>query len=152
ELATRALATIEGTLSVPGLEAEVEVIRDEFGIPHIYAQNQRDLFFAQGYVQAQDRLWQIDMWRRINDGRLSEILGPEAFEHDRLARLIMFRGDWDAEFSSYHPNGREIFQAFSDGVNAYIEAIGDDLPVEYKLTGIRPLPWTPEASTGRVAT
>ena len=151
-LALEALATIDGALTVPGLEAEVEVIRDEFGIPHIYAANQRDLFFAQGYVQAQDRLWQIDMWRRINDGRLSEILGPEAFEHDRLARLIMYRGDWDAEFASYHPDGRQIFQSFSNGVNAYIDEIGDDLPVEYRLTGIRPLRWTPEASTGRVAT
>ena len=58
---------------------------DEHGVPHIYAQNQLDMFFAQGYVQAQDRLWQIDMWRRTNEGRLAEILGPEAFEHDRLA-------------------------------------------------------------------
>ncbi|MEX2569867.1 MAG: penicillin acylase family protein [Gemmatimonadota bacterium] len=152
ELAQESLAQIEGTLDVPGLQAPVEVLRDEWGIPHIYAQNQHDLFFAQGYIQAQDRLWQIDMWRRVNEGRLAEILGAEAIEHDKLARLIQYRGDWDAEFARYHPDGRQIFEAFSDGVNAYIAAIGDNLPVEYKLTGLTPLPWTPQASTGRVAT
>lgn len=152
ELARSSLARIDGTIDVPGLQADVEVLRDEWGIAHIYAQNQEDLFFAQGFVQAQDRLWQIDMWRRTNEGRLSEILGPEAFEHDRLARLIMYRGPWDEEFASYHPDGRRIFEAFANGVNAYIDQIGDNLPVEYKLTGLRPLRWTPEASTGRVAT
>lgn len=151
-IARESLARIEGTISLPGLHAEVEIIRDEWGVPHIYAQNRRDLFFAQGFVQAQDRLWQIDMWRRTNEGRLAEILGPEAFEHDRLARLLMYRGDWDAELASYHPDGREIFQAFADGVNAFIQHAGDNLPVEYRLTGLKPLPWTPEASTGRVAT
>ncbi|HUH14050.1 MAG TPA: penicillin acylase family protein, partial [Longimicrobiales bacterium] len=152
ELAEASLSQIEGTMDVPGLRAPVEVLRDEWGIAHIYAQNEHDLFFAQGYVQAQDRLWQIDMWRRVNEGRLSEILGPEALRHDELARLITFRGDWDAEFASYHPRGRQIFQAFADGVNAWIDQIGDDLPVEYRLTGLRPLRWTPQASTGRVAT
>ncbi|HEX6308718.1 MAG TPA: penicillin acylase family protein [Longimicrobiales bacterium] len=151
-LARESLAQIEGMLDVAGLHTDVEVLRDRWGIPHIYAENEQDLFFAQGWVQAQDRLWQIDMWRRTNEGRLAEILGPEALEHDRLARLIMFRGPWDDEFASYHPDGRRIFEAFARGVNAYIDAIGDNLPVEYKLTGLRPMRWTPEASTGRVAT
>ena len=152
ELAHASLAQIDGSLTVDGLTADVEVLRDEWGIAHIYAQNTDDLFFAQGYVQAQDRLWQIDMWRRVNEGRLAEILGPEAFEHDKLARLLMYRGPWDEEWTSYHPNGKAIFEAFANGVNAYIDQIGDNLPVEYKVTGLRPLRWTPEASTGRVAT
>lgn len=152
ELAKESLARIDGTLDVQGLRAPVEVLRDEWGVPHIYARNQHDLFFAQGYVQAQDRLWQMDMWRRINEGRLSEILGPEALRHDRLARMIQYRGDWDAEFARYHPDGREIFEAFAAGVNAWIREAGDNLPVEYRLTGVRPLPWTAESSTGRVAT
>ncbi|MEX2582823.1 MAG: penicillin acylase family protein [Gemmatimonadota bacterium] len=152
DLAQASLSQIEGTLDAPGLSAPVEVVRDPWGIAHIYAQNRDDMFFAQGYVQAQDRLWQIDMWRRVNEGRLAEILGPEGFEHDRLARLLMFRGPWEPEWTSYHPDGRRIFAAFADGVNAYIEEVGDDLPVEYELTGLRPLPWTPEASIGRVAT
>ena len=152
ELAHASLAQIDGSLMVDGLAADVEVLRDEWGIAHIYAQNTDDLFFAQGYVQAQDRLWQIDMWRRVNEGRLAEIMGPEAFEHDKLARLLMYRGPWDEEWTSYHPNGKAIFEAFANGVNAYIDQIGDNLPVEYKVTGLRPLRWTPEASTGRVAT
>ncbi len=151
-LAAASLAQIDGTLDVPGLGAEVRVLRDEWGVPHIYAENLDDMFFAQGFVQAQDRLWQMDMWRRVNEGRLAEILGPEGFEHDRLARLIMFRGPWEEEWTSYHPDGKRIFEAFAAGVNAYIDLIGDDLPVEYELTGLRPLRWTPEASTGRVAT
>jgi len=152
ELAEASLAQIEGEIPATGLSAPVEVLRDRWGVPHIYAQNQDDLFFAQGFVQAQDRLWQMDMWRRVNEGKLAEILGPEAFEHDRLARLIQYRGSWEEEFAVYHPEGEAIFQAFADGVNAYIAAIGDDLPVEYRITGLRPLPWTPQSSTGRVAT
>jgi penicillin G amidase len=151
-LARAALAPVEGTFRVPGLRGEVRVVRDEWGIPHIYADTEEDLFFAQGWVQAQDRLWQIDMWRRVNEGRLAEILGPSALEHDRLARLIMYRGPWEEEFAVYHPRGETIFRAFADGVNAWIDHVGDDLPVEYRLTGLRPLRWTPEASTGRVAT
>jgi penicillin amidase len=152
DLARASLARIDGTLDLPGLTAEVQVLRDPWGIAHIYAQNRDDMFFAQGYVQAQDRLWQIDMWRRVNEGRLSEILGPEGFEHDRLARLLMFRGPWEPEWTTYHPDGRRIFDAFAAGVNAFIEQAGDNLPVEYHLTGLRPLPWTAEASIGRVAT
>jgi penicillin G amidase len=151
-LAEESLPALDGELSVPGLSGPVRILRDEWGVPHIQAESMEDLFFAQGFVQAQDRLWQMDMWRRVNEGRLSEILGPSAVEHDRLARLIMFRGPWDEEYASYHPDGERIFERFADGVNAWIEATGDRLPVEYRLTGLEPLPWTPEASTGRVAT
>lgn len=152
ELAASVLVSIEGSRRVSGLQRPVEVLRDRWGVPHIYAENQEDLYFAQGYVQAQDRLWQMDMWRRVNEGRLSEILGEEAFEHDRLARLLQYRGSWEDEFQVYHPNGAEIFARFADGVNALIEELGDNLPLEYQITGLRPLPWTPQASTGRVAT
>src|SRR5690606_23121712 len=151
-LARPSLAQIDGTMPVPGLQEDVQVLRDEWGIPHIHARNRHDPFSAQGLAQAQDRLWQIDMWRRTNEGRLAEILGPAALEHDRLARLLMYRGPWDEEFTSYHADGRAIFEAFADGVNAYIDQIGDRLPVEYRLTGLKPLRWTPQASTGRVAT
>src|SRR6185436_2035974 len=77
-LAVQSLSTIQGDLAVPGLKEPVEVLRDEWGIPHIYARNTDDLFFAQGYVAAQDRLWQMEMWRRWHEGRLAEIFGPEA--------------------------------------------------------------------------
>ena len=143
ELARRSLAQIGGELDVPGLREPVEVIRDEWGIPHIYAQNDDDLFLAQGYVMAQDRLWQMEMWRRWHEGRLSEIFGPEAFDYDLRTRQMMFRGPWDeSEWTSYHPDGERIFTAYANGVNAYIEQHRDNLPVEFQLTGVEPDPWT----------
>jgi penicillin amidase len=143
ELAGRSLAQIGGELDVPGLREQVEVIRDEWGIPHIYAQNDDDLFLAQGYVMAQDRLWQMEMWRRWHEGRLSEIFGPEAFNYDLRTRQMMFRGPWDeSEWTSYHPDGERIFTAYANGVNAYIEQHRDNLPVEFQLTGVEPDPWT----------
>jgi penicillin amidase len=145
ELAERALARIEGEVRAPGLSAPVEVIRDEWGVPHIYAQNTPDLFLAQGYVMAQDRLWQMEMWRRWHEGRLAEIFGPEAFPYDARTRLMMYRGPLDAtEWTSYHPEAEAIFTAFANGVNAFVEQNRDNLPVEFQLTGIVPDPWTAE--------
>jgi penicillin amidase len=142
-LARASLAQLDGEIGLPGLREPVTVIRDSSGIPHIYARNLDDLFFAQGFVHAQDRLWQMDMYHRTFTGRLAEILGPDYIEHDRLMRLLQYRGPWDdAEFGFYHPEGRRIFDAFARGVNAFIDHAGDRLPVEYRLTGLRPLPWT----------
>jgi penicillin amidase len=145
ELASRSLATIDGELGVPGLTAPVEVIRDEWGVPHIYAENDHDLFFAQGYVMAQDRLWQMEMWRRWHEGRLAEIFGPEAVPYDARTRLMMFRGPFDeTEWSNYHPDARALFTAYADGVNAFIAENSGNLPVEFQLTGVVPDPWTAE--------
>jgi penicillin amidase len=144
-LARQSLAQIGGALSVPGLREPVEVVRDRWGVPHIYARNTDDLFFAQGYVMGQDRLWQLEMWRRQREGRLAEILGPAVFERDRQTRLLMYRGRFDdTEWTSYHPEGKRIFTAFANGLNAYIAQSAGNLPVEFKLTGIKPQPWTPE--------
>ena len=152
-LARSSLAQLDGRLSLRGLRDSVEVIRDRWGVPHIYARNLDDLFFAQGFVQAQDRLWQMEMYRRTFEGRLAEIMGSSYAAHDRLARLIMFRGPFDErEWQSYHPAGRRIFDAFAAGVNAYIAQAGDRLPVEFRLTGIRPLPWTAEVALLRTTT
>ena len=151
-LAHRALATIEGDLAVPGLKAPVEVIRDEWGVPHIYAENDDDLFFAQGYVMAQDRLWQMEMWRRWREGRLAEVFGPEALDYDRRTRLMMFRGPFDeTEWTSYHPDAHRLFTAHANGVNAFIEQNRDNLPVEFQLTGVEPEPWTAETAVLRWA-
>ena len=145
ELATRALAVIDGNLDVAGLTAPVEVIRDEWGIPHIYAENDEDLFFAQGYVVAQDRLWQLEMWRRWHEGRLAEIFGPEAYAYDARTRLMMYRGPWDdSEWTSYHPDAHRIFTAYANGINAFVEQNRDNLPVEFQLAGMVPDPWTAE--------
>ena len=138
-LADKHLPKIDGAIVVPGLKSEVEVIRDSWGVPHIYADDLDDLFLAQGFIQAQDRLWQMDMYRRAGEGRLAEIFGSGALEHDRIARLIKYRGPWtDEEFNSYHPEGRRILEAFSSGVNAYIHYATEagELPVEFELTGL----------------
>ena len=152
DLAQQTLAQIDGQLSVPGLREPVEVIRDEWGIPHIYAQNDDDLFFAQGYVMAQDRLWQMEMWRRWHEGRLSEIFGSVALDYDKRSRLMMFRGPWDeTEWTSYHPDGERLFTAHANGVNAFIEQNHDNLPVEFQLTGVTPEPWTAQTALLRWA-
>ena len=146
------LAQTSGRLAVAGLSRPVTVLRDPWGIPHIYAETQDDLFFAQGFVAAQDRLFQMEIWRRTAEGRLAEILGPAAVERDRVARLLRYRGDMEAEYASYAPDARQILEAFVRGVNAYIETVGDQLPIEFQLAGFRPEPWTPEVCLSRVST
>jgi penicillin amidase len=149
-LAKASLATIDGTLKVPGLKAPVEIVRDQAGISHIYAQNDDDMFFAQGYVMAQDRLWQLELWRRWREGRLSEIVGPKAFDLDARTRLMKFRGPWDEkEWTSYHPDAERLFTAWANGLNAFVAQNTDNLPVEFKLTGITPEPWTARTVTLR---
>ena len=144
-LARQSLSRMDGEISIPGLREPVEVIRDKWGVPHIYAKSVDDLFFAQGYTMGQDRLWQLEMWRRQREGRLAEILGPRAFDRDRQARLLMYRGAFDNnEWTSYHPEGKRIFTAYVNGLNAYITQNANNLPVEFKLTGIKPDPWTLE--------
>ena len=151
-LARQSLARIEGELRVTGLKQPVEIIRDKQGIPHIYAKNDDDLFFAQGYVMAQDRLWQLEMWRRWREGRLAEVFGPRAFDYDARNRLMMFRGPWDdAEWKSYHPDAERLFGAWAKGLNAWVRENADNLPVEFKLAGLRPEPWTAKTLTLRWA-
>ncbi len=151
ERAMGALAQTEGSIKLEGLQKPVKVLRDEWGIAHIYAETQDDLFFAQGFVAAQDRLWQMDLWRRVGEGKLAEVLGPRAVERDRFARLLRYRGDMKAEYESYAPDAREIIEAFVRGVNAQIELSKDRLPIEFQLTGSKPDPWTPEVCLTRMA-
>jgi penicillin amidase len=154
DLAARArsvLAQTAGTISVPGLQKPVRVLRDEWGIPHIYAETQDDLFFAQGFTAAQDRMWQMDLWRRTGEGKLAEILGESAIERDRFARLVRYRGDMKTEYESYAPDAKQIIEAFVRGVNFYLESHRDRLPIEFQLTGVKPEPWTPEVCLTRMA-
>jgi penicillin amidase len=149
--ATASLAQTSGRIELPGLKKPVQVIRDQWGVPHIYAETEDDLFFAQGFVAAQDRLWQMEIWRRTGEGRLAEILGPQAVERDKFARLMKFRGDMDSEWRSYAPDARQIVESFVKGVNGFIENCGRRLPIEFLLTGIKPEPWTPEVCLTRMA-
>jgi penicillin amidase len=139
------LAQLDGEVQLPGLRAPVNVIRDRWGIAHIEAENAHDLFFAQGFVVAQDRLFQLDVWRRTGFGEMAELHGPEALEGDRFARLLLYRGDMDAEWRSYAADAREIATAFAEGINAFIQTAGrDGLPVEFHLLGYQPRPWRAE--------
>ncbi|MEK6780854.1 MAG: penicillin acylase family protein [Bacteroidota bacterium] len=133
------------TLSITGLRQSVEVIRDSYGINHIYAQSEHDLFFTQGYCAAKDRLFQFEIWRRQATGTVAEILGPREVKRDIGARLFQFRGNMQRELNHYHPHGELIIQSYVDGINAYIEEIKKDikqLPLEFKLLGIVPEKWT----------
>jgi penicillin G amidase len=153
--AKAALAVIRGALNVHGLKQSVRVQRDRWGVAHIYAQNEHDLFFAQGFVVAQDRLFQMELWKRSGQGRLAEILGPSAVKRDVNARLLRYRGEMDAEYKSYSPDTKEILEAFTSGINAYIDEIqkpgGIGLPVEFQLAGFKPDQWKPEDCLNRLA-
>ncbi len=141
------------TINMAGLSQPVEIVRDRHGVSHIYAQNQNDLFFAQGFSAARDRLWQLDLWRRQGEGKMAEQFGPRFIEQDRAARLFLFRGDMQAEFASYHPEGQAILTSFAAGINAYVDwvkANPDQLPPEFKLTGTLPGYWRPETSLIRI--
>jgi penicillin amidase len=149
--ARAALSQTEGRLRLEGLQQPVEVLRDTWGVPHIYAQSPEDLFFAQGFVAAQDRLFQMEIWRRTGAGELAELLGPSYVERDRFARLMRFRGDMAAEWASYSPDSRRIMESFARGVNAYVKSAGDHLPIEFQLLGARPGTWKAEDCLLRLA-
>ncbi len=139
-------------LMAEGLKVPVEVVRDKWGINHIYAKNQHDLFFAQGYMAAADRLFQFEVWRRQATGTVAEILGEQELKRDIGTRLFKFRGDIVTEMNHYHDDGVEIITAYTNGVNAYIEAIlktPEKLPIEFKLLNIEPQKWTPEVVISR---
>lgn len=139
-------------VDVDGLKQPVEIIKDKWGVSHIYAQNQADLFFAQGYNAARDRLFQFEIWRRKATGTLSEIMGEKALAHDKGARLLRFRGDLEAELAHYHDDSKEIITSFVAGVNAFIdetEKNSDLLPFEFDVLGIKPGYWTPEIVISR---
>lgn len=145
------LATTSGRIQLEGLSKPVRVLRDSWGVAHIFAETVEDLFFAQGFVAAQDRLWQMEIWRRTGEGKLAEILGPSALERDKFARLMRYRGDMEAEWKSYAPDARRIIESFVRGVNAFIETHRGRWPIEFQLTGTQPEQWTPEVCLTRMA-
>jgi penicillin amidase len=140
------------TLRIAGVSQQVEILRDRWGIAHIYAQNEADLFFAQGYSAARDRLFQFELWRRQATGTTAEVFGPREVTRDVGARLHMFRGNLAEELNFYHPRGEQIVAAFVRGVNAYIAETERDpslLPVEFQLLGLKPGRWTSEVVISR---
>lgn len=132
---------------LPGLAAAAEIRVDPWGIPHIKAESLDDLFFAQGFNAARDRLWQIDLGRKRGLGRLAASFGPGFLEQDKAARAFLYRGDMAAEWAAYGEDAQRICTRFAAGINAYVDAAmaGDaSLPPEFALTGTRPERWDPE--------
>src|SRR5262245_51442031 len=139
------------TVDVPGLHAPVTILRDQWGVAHIYAATQHDLFFAQGFNAASDRLFQMELWKRAGQGRLAEVLGPSVLKRDINARLLRYRGSMEQEYASYSPDTKEILEDFTAGINAYIEAHKGDPTPDFKLAGFAPEPWKPEDCLSRMA-
>jgi penicillin amidase len=148
-LVRRSFPTIDGEVRVSGLDAPVTVIRDSNGIPHIYAETEHDLFVAQGYVHAQDRFWQMDFWRHIGQGRLSELFGESQLETDLFLRTLGFGALAAEEYAMLDDQARAVLDAYAEGVNAYLdERSGTRLSFEYgvlalQTRGYEPDPWDP---------
>lgn len=137
-----------GSLRVPGLAARVEVLRDARGVPHLRAQSLEDLLFAQGYVTAQDRLWQMDLSRRAAQGQLSEIFGEAALSFDIENRTLGFNHAVEREAKALDPEVGKLFEAYARGVNAFIDSHRDRLPIEFLLLRYRPRAWRVADSLG----
>jgi len=135
-----------GQIAVSGLKSQVKVYFDDFGVPQIHAQNQDDAYFTEGYLHAQDRLWQMDLTRRVAEGRLSEVLGSSVIDFDKLFRTIgihRFAYSW---YSKISPESKKILESYTAGVNKFIETHYDNLPVEFDALNYKPEPWKPENS------
>ncbi|GGI72723.1 penicillin amidase [Saccharopolyspora subtropica] len=148
-IASRAYASPDGGAQyrVRGLRAPVELIEDRYGVPHLYARDEDDVFLAQGFNAARERLFQIDLWRRRGLGLLAEVLGPEYVEQDRATRLFLYRGDMAVEWGRYAPDAQRIATRFTAGINAYLDWLDehpDQLPEEFGILGYRPARWAPE--------
>ena len=142
-LKTRAVPDYTLEVDLERLEGEVTVLRDSLGIPHIYASSENDLYRTVGYVMAQDRLWQMDLMRRITTGRLSEVLDPGLVDTDQLFRALNFSEKSERIMAQSDPELMACVEAFADGVNQFIDSHRKRLPVEFALLGYKPDPWEP---------
>jgi penicillin G amidase len=142
-LGRRRLPLIDGELQLPGLHGPVDVVRDRWGVPHIYAGDPVDAYFAQGVVHAQDRLWQMELNRRTASGRLSELFGEISLDTDRAVRTFGFRRLAEADWQACGAALRAALQAYADGVNAFLATRAARMPIEFTLLGYHPEPWSP---------
>lgn len=134
---------LDGHLQLAGLHGRVSIVRDELGVPHIHAGDLHDLYLAEGYAMAQDRLWQMDLMRRLAKGRLAEIFGPPAVAMDESTRILGLNRAAEREAAHLIPAEREVLEAFSTGVNLYILEKGTSLPIDFRLLHYRPELWKP---------
>lgn len=145
-LVYRPLPQISGTAPLPGLQKDASVDRDRWGVPHIRAGSLHDLAEAQGYVMAQDRLWQMDLLRRVARGELSEIVGPAALPLDKEFRTFRFGRAAERDLQLMDPESRGVTEAYAEGVNRFVEQHNGRLPIEFSMLHYKPAPWKPSDS------
>ena len=145
-LLTRSFPKVSGTLNVKGLTQEVKIYRDQFGVPHVTAQSEYDAFFAVGFTHAQDRLWQMELTRRVGMGRLSEVLGEPALQIDKMFHTLGLWRHTQKLSQSLDSDTRKALQAYADGVNQFITTHAGKYPIEFDMLNIEPEPWTIEHS------
>ncbi len=143
-ISKRTLPVIDGTIELQGPHDSITIIRNDKGIPHISATSDYDMYFAQGFVHAQDRLWQMELNRRVAKGTLAELFGEIALDTDRVSRIIGFARLGREDFDRMSEEHREIVQAYIDGINAYLSSDSFKLPIEFKLVKHKPSDWTSE--------
>jgi penicillin amidase len=149
QIAPKSFPIIDGQIPLEGLDAPVDIYRDQMGIPHIYASTAHDLFFAQGYVHAQDRFWQMDFYRHVGEGRTAEMFGKSALDSDKFLTTLGWRKRSAEEYESFSAESKAILEAYADGVNAYLkDHDGDAVSLEYAVLGLlspdyQIEPWTP---------
>lgn len=142
-------AQIDGKILLSGPKAAIKIVRDKEGIAHIFAQSQPDAYFALGFVHAQDRLWQLELNRRIAAGKMAEILGPNAVDTDRFLRTLGVRRNAEAILKNLDPETNAVLEAYASGINAFLANRSGPLPPEFLITGTaQPAPWQPVDSVG----
>ncbi len=140
------LPQMNGSVTLAGLNSPVEIVRDANAVPHIFAENAADAYFALGYVHAQDRLWQMELTRRAGAGRLAEVLGETALESDLYLRTLGLDRLAEAMFETASPEVRAALEAYAAGVNGWLATRSGVLPLEFILLGFDPEPWRPADS------
>jgi penicillin G amidase len=146
QLTNKSFYKNSGSTEIKGIKSEVKIYSDDYGVPHIISSNDEDMYFALGYMHAHDRLWQMDLTRRVAEGKLSEIFGSSTLEFDRLFRTIginRFAYRW---YENISPKSKQILNAYTDGVNSFITSHYNKLPIEFDLLKYRPMPWQPQHS------
>jgi penicillin G amidase len=146
ELTKKSFYPDSGEIKIEGIASNVKIYNDDYGVPHIFAANENDMYFTLGYMHARDRLWQMDIARRAAEGKLSEVLGSTVLDFDKFFRTIGINKTAYKLFENASPKSKEILTAYSNGVNKFIEQHIDELPVEFDVLNYRPEKWKPEHS------
>lgn len=146
QLSNKSFYAESGSVKVKGISDNVNIYRDEFGVSHIEATNENDLYYALGYTHSQDRLWQMDLYRRIAEGKMSEVFGKDVLEYDKLFRTIGINKISYQFYQNLSPKSKEILNSYTEGINYFINTHIKKLPLEFDVLNYKPEPWKPEHS------